>query len=69
MRGRRVIATLAVAAASLAVSKLLRRRAAQRRDRVDLFFEDGSMVSFAEGSVEGGRLLPIAARLLADLRG
>ena len=69
MKRRRVVAALVVGVASFAVSKLLRRRAAQRRDRVDLYFEDGSMVSFAEGSDEGDRLLPVAADLLAGLLG
>jgi hypothetical protein len=69
VKRRKVVAALAVGVASFAVSKLLRRRAAQRRDRLDLYFEDGSMVSFADGSDEGDRLLPIAFGLLADLRG
>jgi len=69
VRRRKLVAALAVGVASFVASKLLRRRTAQRRDRVDLYFEDGSMVSFAEGSDEGDRLLPFAFGLLADLRG
>jgi hypothetical protein len=69
MKRRNVAAALALGALSFAASKLLRRRAARRRDRVDLYFEDGSMVSFAEGSDEGDRLLPLALGVLADLRG
>jgi hypothetical protein len=44
---------------------LVRRRAARKRERVDLYGEDGSMHSFAEGSPEAERLLPIAHELLA----
>lgn len=69
MRRSRVVAALALGALSFAVSRLARRRASQRRDRVDLYFEDGSMVAFAAGSDEGDRLLPLAFGLLADLRG
>jgi hypothetical protein len=54
-----------LAVGSLAASALVRRRAARRRERVDLYGEDGSMNSFAEGSLEADRLLPIAHELLA----
>ncbi len=64
MRRRKVVTAVAVAAASVVVSKLVRRRAKARADRVDVYYEDGSMVSFADGSVEADRLLPIARRLL-----
>jgi hypothetical protein len=37
-----------------------RRRAAARRERVDLYYEDGSMVSLDEGSPAAGRLLLLA---------
>ena len=40
-----------------------RRRAA--RERVDLYFEDGSMVSLADGSPEADALLRSRATLLA----
>jgi hypothetical protein len=54
-----------LAAGSLAGSVLVRRRAARRRERVDLYAEDGSMQSFAEGTLEAERLLPIAHELLS----
>jgi hypothetical protein len=44
---------------------LLRRRAARRVDHVDLYDDDGSMVSHADGTPEADRLLPIARELLA----
>jgi hypothetical protein len=54
-----------LAAGSLAASALIRRRAARKQERVDLYGEDGSMHSYAEGSPEAERLLPIAHELLA----
>ena len=42
----------------------MRRRAARKRDRVALSREDGSMVSYAEGTPEAVRLLAIAHTLL-----
>jgi hypothetical protein len=64
---RKVAATLLLAAGSLAGAALWRRRG-RRREHVDLYFADGSMVSFEEGSAEAGGLLPIARRTLAHSR-
>jgi hypothetical protein len=52
-------------AGSLAGSVLYRRRAARRLERVDLYAEDGSMASIADGSPDGERLLTIARELVA----
>jgi hypothetical protein len=54
-----------LAAGSLAGSVLVRRRAARRRERVDLYFADGSMISLTEGSAEAERLLPLARDVLS----
>ena len=69
MKGRRVATALAVAAAAVGASKLWRRRAKASADRVDLYYEDGSMMSLTDGSDDAGRLLAAARRLLADARG
>ena len=54
-----------LAAGSLAGSVLYRRRAARRRERVDLYAGDGSMVSIAaEGSPEAEQLLSLARELM-----
>ena len=53
-----------LAAGTFGASVLYRRRAARRRERVDLYFEDGSMVSLPEGSPGAQRLLPIAHEIL-----
>ena len=63
MPRRKVATGVMLAAGSLAGSLLLRRRAARRRERVDLYAEDGSMVSHAEGTPEAERLLAIAHTL------
>ena len=62
-KGRGVLA-VAVAVAG-AVGVVAWRRRAQRRERVDMYLADGSMVSFQRGSVEAGRLLPLAREILA----
>jgi hypothetical protein len=65
MPPRKLVTGMLLAAGSLAGSVLVRRRAARRRERVDIYGEDGSMHSFAEGTPEADRLLPIAHDLLA----
>jgi hypothetical protein len=64
MARRKLVTGMLLAAGSLAGSLLVRRRAARRRERVDLYSEDGTMLSFAEGTPEAARLLPIAHALL-----
>jgi hypothetical protein len=65
MPPRKLVTGVMLAAGSLAGSVLVRRRAARRRERVDLYADDGSMHSFAEGTVEADRLLPLAHEILA----
>jgi hypothetical protein len=64
MPPRKVVTGVLLAAGSLAGSLLVRRRAARRRERVDLYAEDGSMLSLADGTPEAVRLLAIAHELL-----
>jgi hypothetical protein len=63
---RRVLAVFAVAGA--AVYAVRRRGRRGRRERVDLYFEDGSMVSLRSGSEEARRLLALARDVLAAAR-
>ena len=65
MPPRKLVTGVLLAAGSLAGSVLVRRRAARRQARVDLYGADGSMHSFTEGTPEADRLLPIARDLLA----
>jgi hypothetical protein len=53
---------------SLAGTVFYRRRSARRRERVDVYYEDGSMVSLAEGSPEAATVLPLARRILDTAR-
>ena len=53
-----------LAVGSLAGAIVYRRRFARRAERVDLYYEDGSMVSLAEGSPDAARLLPLARDVL-----
>jgi hypothetical protein len=52
----------------LAGAAFLRRQAAQR-ERADLYFEDGSMLSLTNGSPGAERLLPLAREILGKARG
>ncbi len=40
------------------------RRQVARRERVDLYYEDGSMVSLTNGSPGGEHLLPLAREIV-----
>ena len=68
MRARRVLTALLVAAGSLAGAIVYRRRFSRRPERVDLYYEDGSMVSLTEGSAEAQTVLPLARRVLETAR-
>ena len=52
---------------TLAGVVLFRRRAA-RRERVEIYFADGSLVTLTEGSPDGERLLAPARAILAAAR-
>jgi hypothetical protein len=39
-----------------------------RGERLDVYFDDGSFVTFAAGGAEGDRLLPLARRVLVAAR-
>ena len=68
MRRRNFLTGFLLAAASAAGLVLYRRRAARRRERVELYFGDGSMVSLTQGSPDADRLLGHARELLAIAR-
>ena len=60
---RSAAALLGLAGGMLAGAAFVRRRSVQR-ERVDLYYEDGSMVSLSNGSPDAERLLPLARKLL-----
>ena len=68
MPPRKLVTGVLLAAGSLAGSVLVRRRAARRRERVDLYADDGSMISVADGAPEAARLLALARDLIHEAR-
>jgi hypothetical protein len=69
MRKRRLVMTAAVGAASFLGTLLYRRRTERKRTRVDLYFEDGSMVSLEAGAPDADRILPLAGEALVAAAG
>jgi hypothetical protein len=64
MARHRLLTGVVLAAGSYAGSVFYRRRAARRRERIDLYYADGSMVSLAEGSPGAAPLLALAHDVL-----
>jgi hypothetical protein len=62
---RSAAAVLGVLGGMVAGAALIRRQAANR-ERADLYFEDGSMLSLTNGSPGAERLLPLARRIVAE---
>jgi hypothetical protein len=69
MPRRRFLTGFLLTAGSLAGTVFYRRRAARRRERIDVYYEDGTMVSLAEGSAEAETVLLLARRILDSARG
>jgi hypothetical protein len=64
---RSAAAALGIVGGVLAGAAFIRRQVAQR-DRVDLYFEDGSMLSLTNGSPGTERLLPLAREIIQKSR-
>jgi hypothetical protein len=65
----RRLSALLLAGAAAGAALLLRRRGLPRRERVDLYYADGSMVSLEGGSPEAARLLELGREALTRARG
>jgi hypothetical protein len=65
---RRLLTLAGFVSGAFAGTVVYRRSLGRRRDRLDVYFDDGSMVSLVEGSPEADRLLPVARELLATAR-
>ncbi len=65
---RKFLTVVGFATGIFAGSVIFRRSFAKPRDRVDVYFDDGSMVSFVDGSPEAEKLLPVAGDVLAAAR-
>jgi hypothetical protein len=61
---RKFLGLLGFGTGIFAGSVLYRRSNGRRRDRVDVYFDDGSMVSFVEGTPEAEKLLRVAHGVL-----
>jgi hypothetical protein len=57
---RRALGLLGLAAAVTGAVLLARRLVFRRRERIDLYYEDGAMLSFEQGSPLADRLLALA---------
>ena len=68
MARRRFTALVVGLGSLLGAAALWRRRSGHGKEHVDVYFADGSRVTFAEGSEEAARLLPIARRVLSTSR-
>jgi hypothetical protein len=68
MRSRSFLTGFLLAFGSAVGAVLFRRRAARRRERVELYYGDGSMVSLSEGAPGAERLLAHARELLSTAR-
>jgi hypothetical protein len=58
---------LGLAGGMVAGAAFVRRRSFQE-ERVDLYYEDGSMLSLENGSPDAERLLPLAREVLRAVR-
>jgi hypothetical protein len=65
---RRKLLGLVFLIAGLLGAVAYRRRFGGRKERVDLYYEDGSMVSLADKSPDGEQLLPLAREVLRAAR-
>jgi hypothetical protein len=61
----RLATAVLLAGGSVVGSVLVRRRAARRREHVDLYLEDGAMISLAQDAPEAPAFLEVARGLLA----
>ena len=66
---RRLAALVAVVAGAVGGVLFWRGRARARRPHVDLYYEDGSMISLGPGSPQWERLHPLARGVVAAARG
>jgi len=65
---RRLFALAGFASGALAGTAAYRRWLGGNRERLDVYFDDGSFVTFEAGSAEAARLLPLARQVLLAAR-
>ncbi|HEY2311237.1 MAG TPA: hypothetical protein VGH46_09015 [Gaiellaceae bacterium] len=64
----RAVALAGFATGALAGTTLYRRWAGSKRERLELYFDDGSFVTLADGSPDAARLLPLAQQVVTAAR-
>jgi len=62
---RKAVALAGFTSGALAVTAAYRHWSGRSRERLDVYFDDGSFVTFGAGSPEAARLLPLARQVLA----
>ena len=65
---RRLLALAGFAGGALAGTAAYRRWFGGSREKLDVYFDDGSFVTFGAGSAEAERLLPLARQVLVAAR-
>lgn len=65
---RKALGLFGFATGLFAGSVLYRRTVARKRERVDVYFGDGSMITYDDGTPEADALLPIARDALSAAR-
>jgi hypothetical protein len=65
---RRLLRLAGFAGGLLAGTLAYRKLFGDRGEGIDIYFDDGSFVTFAAGSAEADRLLPLARQVLAAAR-
>jgi hypothetical protein len=63
----RVFALAGFAGGALAGTAAYRRWFGGSRERLDVYYDDGSFVTFGAGSAEAARLLPLARQVMVAM--
>ena len=66
---RRILALAGLFGGGIAAGAAYEQWLPNRRDRLDVYFDDGSFVTYVEGSTEADQLLPLARAVLAAVEG
>jgi nucleotide-binding universal stress UspA family protein len=65
---RRLLGLLVLAVAAVGAAVVVRRRVSSPRERVELYYDDGSMTSLEAGTPDAERLLAFAREALSAAR-
>jgi hypothetical protein len=65
---RGLLALAGLFGGAVAAGAAYERSFPSRRDRLDVYFDDGSFVTYVDGSSEAERLLPLARAVLSTVQ-